>query len=463
MIMCGTGWRPSLISSPINLDLPRIVILGRPNVGKSTLFNRLLGARRAITHSMPGVTRDAVEKECTLEDVKVLLTDTGGFTLQKDELNQKIIEKSLQLIKSAEVALLLSDAHLTTGEDQAFVEMLRPYSDKIILVVNKIDDPVHEAEMYDKYQWGFSHVIGISAEHGRNIDLLKKQIVRMVSGKKSAADGAKPAEARESEIKLAVLGKPNTGKSTLVNHLLGEERSIVSAVPGTTRDIIEGVFTFKQRRIRVLDTAGIRRKKKISEAVEYYSVNRAIKSIDECDVVALLIDALEGLSEQDKKICMLVVKRAKGLILVLNKWDLLPEMPNRLQAFKDRIRFLFPVMDFVPIIPLSAKQGMGTDKLIKTVVEVWHLLHKRVDTSRLNKKLAEWTKAYVIPGNKRRLKIRYATQVSVNPIKFIFFLNILRGYPQSYTQYLKNKIRRELGFSLVPFDIELRKAVHDKK
>ncbi len=451
-----------MISSPIKTDYPRIVILGRPNVGKSTLFNRLLGRRRAITDSLPGVTRDAVDKDCDLDGVRVTLTDTGGFTLNKDELNKKIREKSLAMVESADVALLVSDANMTTGEDQAFVELLRPYSPKIILVVNKVDDPLHEAGVYEKYSWGFNHVIGVSAEHGRNIPQLKKQIVSMIGAKRGVTRALAHGETG-AEIRLAVLGKPNTGKSTLVNRLLGEERSIVSETPGTTRDIIEGMFGYKHKLIRVMDTAGIRRKKKVDEAIEYYSVNRAIASIAESDVVCLLVDALEGLSEQDKKICMLVLHRGKGLVMALNKWDLLPEMPNRLRAFKDRIRFLFPVMDFVPIIPISAKEGPGVERMLDTVVGVWNLLHRRVETALLNRKLADWTKAYVIPGNKGRIKIRYATQVSVNPIRFVFFLNIIRGYPQGYTQYLKNKIRRELGFSLVPFEIELKKAVSKTK
>ncbi len=446
-----------MISSPIKTECPRIAILGRPNVGKSTLFNRLVGRRRAITDATPGVTRDAVEKECILDGIRVLLIDTGGFTLNRDELNKQIVGKSLQIVKNADVALLLCDARETTGEDLSFVELLRPYTEKIILVVNKVDDPVHDAYVYDKYKWGFKNVVGISAEHGRNIEALKKQIIGLID-----TERVTPSEVHEQEIKLSILGKPNTGKSTLLNRLLGEEKAIVSEIPGTTRDVIEGRFVYKRKTFKVLDTAGIRRKKKIKAAVEYYSVNRAIGSIEESDVVCLLVDAEQGLTEQDKKICMLVLKKGKGLILALNKWDLVKKVSNQLQAFTDRIRFLFPVMDFIPILPLSAQEGFGVESLLQTVVMVWDSLNRRVETSLLNKFISEWTKAYPIPGKKGRMKIRYATQVSVNPVRFVFFLNMLEGYPKVYTQYLKNKIRKDLGFSNVPIMIELKKAVRNQ-
>jgi GTP-binding protein len=399
-----------LILSPISFDFPKVVILGRPNVGKSTLFNRLLGRRRAITAATPGVTRDAVENECTIEGIKVILIDTGGFTLNKDELNKKVVEKSLELVKNSDVALLLCDIHETTGEDQSFVELLRPYTEKIILVVNKVDDQLHEISIYEKYEWGFRHVIGVSAEHGRNIDQLKKVILTLLAKEKSG-----PAKTIEPEIRLTILGKPNTGKSTLLNKLIGEEKAIVSESPGTTRDVIEGRFIYKDIPFQVLDTAGIRKKKKIQEEVEYYSVNRAIQSIEESDIVFILIDAEEGLTEQDKKICMLVIKKGKGLIFAINKWDLLIDVPNRLQAYRDRIHFLFPVLNFVPILPLSAKSGYGVDKLLNTTINIWNLLHKRVETSSLNKRVKEWNNQYALPGKKEKIKIRYATQVSINP------------------------------------------------
>ncbi|MBN1799120.1 MAG: ribosome biogenesis GTPase Der [Spirochaetales bacterium] len=446
-----------MISSPIKTECPRIAILGRPNVGKSTLFNRLVGKRRAITDATPGVTRDAVEKVCILDGIKVLLIDTGGFTLTKDDLNQQVVKKSLQMVKNADVALLLCDAHETTGEDLSFVELLRPFTEKIILVVNKVDDPIHDVYVYDKYKWGFKTIVGISAEHGRNMETLKKQILSLIDTEK-----ADRSEVHEQEIKLSILGKPNTGKSTLLNKFLGEEKAIVSEVPGTTRDVIEGRFIYKDKLFRVLDTAGIRRKKKVKEAVEYYSVNRAIGSIEESDVVCMLVDAEQGLTEQDKKICMLVIKKGKGLILALNKWDLLKKVPNQLQAYTDRIRFLFPVMDFLPVLPLSAKQESGIDSLLQTVIKVWNSLNRRVETALLNKYVGEWTSTYPIPGKKGRMKIRYATQVSVNPLRFVFFLNSLQGYPQSYTQYLKNRIRKDLGFPNVPLIIELKKAARNQ-
>jgi GTP-binding protein len=236
------------------------------------------------------------------------------------------------------------------------------------------------------------------------------------------------------------------------------EKSIVSEIPGTTRDVIEGMFHFRKKTMRILDTAGIRRKNRIDEPIEYYSVNRAIKTIDESDVVILLVDATAEFSEQDKKIAGLVLDRGKGLVVCLNKWDLVEKLPNRLQAVKDRIEFLFPDAVHLPLIPVSAKTTEGIEKILTTALRVNEEMYKRVDTGELNRALETWKAKFNIPL-KKNTRIRYMTQTGIHPAHFVLFVNARRGFPQSYLQYLKNRLREEFGFRHVPIQIEIRKAV----
>ena len=258
-------------------------------------------------------------------------------------------------------------------------------------------------------------------------------------------------------IKLAILGKPNTGKSTLTNLLTGRDISIVSPIAGTTRDVMRGTFIYRNTEYTVLDTAGIRRKSKVEEDVEYYSVNRAIKTIDEADIVFLMMDVTEGLSDQDKKIANLIVRRGKGIILVMNKTDLLKGIPNEMEAIKDRVRFLFPILSFAPVMPISALNGTDIGKLLDMAWSVWRQLQKRVDTSTLNTALAKWTADNEPPrGAQGHYKVLYGTQVSAAPVRFLFFVNRVHGFPEPYVSYLKNMIRRDLGFTSVPVEISLR-------
>ncbi len=443
-------------------NLPRIAVIGRPNVGKSTLFNRLIGKRRAITDPTPGVTRDAIEEIVHLGEYDFLLIDTGGYKVDREGLDNYVVDRSLRVIKESDILLLLVDVNELTGEDYIFLDELRPYREKVILVVNKVDNEKRSQMVWDYYSLGFDRVIPVSAVHGRNVSRLTDEILSIFKRVSGKGNGGKEEIEVESEgniaVNIAILGKPNTGKSTLLNRLVGEDRAIVSETPGTTRDTIDGFFSFSNRRFRVVDTAGIRRKKKIEDDVEYYSVNRAIKTIDESDVVFLMIDSEEGLSEQDKKIANLVVKKGRGIVLVLNKWDKLENIPNRLQAVKDRVRFLFPHLDFAPLLNISALRGEGIKKLLNTALRVYGQLNRRIETPLLNEKLKEWTEEYPLPVRGKNVKIRYAVQVSINPIKFVFFVNRKRGFPSVYKRYLENKIRKELGFSLVPFELEIRQS-----
>jgi GTP-binding protein len=253
------------------------------------------------------------------------------------------------------------------------------------------------------------------------------------------------------------LGKPNTGKSTLSNRLTSSAASIVSDIPGTTRDVVEGGFRHKDRNFIILDTAGIRRKTKVSENIEYYSVNRAIKTINESDIVILLIDAEEGFSEQDKKIAALAHDKGRGIIMALNKWDAMPKVKNTFEATRDRIHFLFGQMEYAPILPISARDGTGVDKLLSTAVSMYRQLNIQIETSRLNQAIERWLEEYPPPsGPRTRFKIKYAVQSSANPVKFIFFTSRTHAVSESYISYLRNKIRKELGFTSIPVSIEIR-------
>ncbi|MCR4676313.1 MAG: ribosome biogenesis GTPase Der [Sphaerochaetaceae bacterium] len=439
--------------------MKNIVIIGRPNVGKSTLFNRLVGKRRAITDPTPGVTRDPISEKWILRGHAVNLTDSGGVKLDIEELDDLVAKKSLSLLDKADAIVFLMDCMEITPEDQMLCEKLRPYSDKTILAVNKIDDYTREDLIWNFFSLGFQRVIGLSSAHGLGIDNLEDALLGLLD-----LDDAEDEEARELEeeenknvLKLAVLGKPNTGKSTLTNLLTGEDLSIVSTIAGTTRDVVKGHFSYHGREFEILDTAGIRRKAKVEEDVEYYSVNRAIKTIDEAHVVLLVIDCAEGLAEQDKKIANLIVRRGKGVVLVMNKTDLLSGLPNEEQALEDRVRFLFPILNFAPIEFISAKNGVNIGKLLDTVLKVDRQLSKRVDTATLNNALAKWGEDYQPPrGSVGHFKVYYGTQISAQPVKFLFFVNRKKDFPAVYTQYLKNCIRKDLGFNLVPVEIDLR-------
>lgn len=290
--------------------IPMIAIIGRPNVGKSTLFNRLLGKRRAITSPEPGVTRDAIEERWYLGNHPVTLVDSGGIKQEKTGLDDLVTDKSISLFASSDAILFLMDCTEVTGEDHQIMEDLRPYTDKVVLVVNKVDDQRRENLVWDYFQYGFQRVVGISAAHGLGMEELEDCLCGMLD---LTTEQQAPEE--EATVKIAIMGKPNTGKSTLTNLLVGDEVSLVSDIPGTTRDVIRSRFTYKNTLFSVMDTAGIRRKGKVSDDVEYYSVNRSIKAIEESDVVLLMVDSEEGISEQDKKIANLVVRRGRGLSL----------------------------------------------------------------------------------------------------------------------------------------------------
>ncbi|MCL2763908.1 MAG: ribosome biogenesis GTPase Der [Treponema sp.] len=439
-------------------NLPSVVLAGRPNVGKSTLFNRLLRKRRAITDPTPGVTRDPVEAECLIDEKPLRLIDTGGFKLADcDSIDKLVVEKTLEAIKKADLVVLLLEAGEITSEDEELIKILRPYHKKLIVTVNKTEGGRHQADAWNVLAFGFEKVLMISAEHGDNIGELQQEILRRLDF--SRVEEIRQDSEENKLIRIALLGKPNTGKSTLSNRLIGANTSIVSDIPGTTRDTVEGRFRWKSREFIILDTAGIRRKAKVTENIEYYSVNRAIKTINDADIIVLMIDAAEGLSDQDKKIAALAHDKGRGIIMALNKWDTMPQTKSAFKTAEDKIHFQFGQMEYAPIIPVSAKEGTGVDKILSAAVKMHAQLNTFIGTSQLNQALEKWLQEYPPPsGPRTRFKVKYAIQKSSSPVHFIFFTSRTRAVSDSYVSYLRNKIRKDLGFSLVPVLLEIKSS-----
>jgi GTP-binding protein len=444
-------------------NLPKVVLAGRPNVGKSTLFNRLIHKRRAITDPTPGVTRDPVEADCLIDGKPLRLIDTGGFKLAEcEEIDKLVVEKTLVTVKKADLIILILEAGEITSEDEEFISILHPYRSRLIAAVNKTEGGRRQADAWNVLTFGFDKVFMISAEHGDNIGELEQEIISRLdfSGVEEIDEG----QSSSTTIRIALLGKPNTGKSTLSNRLTSTNASIVSSVPGTTRDTVEGSFRWKSRDFIILDTAGIRRKTKVTENIEYYSVNRAIKTIDDADIVVLMIDSMEGFSDQDKKIAALAHDKGRGIIMALNKWDAMPQYGNTFKAVSDRIHFLFGQMEYAPIIPVSAKDGTDVDKLLSTIIKMYGQLNIRIGTAQINQALERWLTEYPPPsGPQTRFKIKYAVQKSANPVHFIFFASRSKAVSEAYISYLRNKIRKELGFSLVPVIVEIKSSPGKEK
>lgn len=435
-------------------NAPLIVIAGRPNVGKSTLFNRLVGKRRSITDKTAGVTRDLIEETVLIKDKPVRLMDSGGFKLSRSKneseavLTKLTIEKTLQSLEMADRILLLLDATSHTAEDDEFVQYLRRYWNKIIVAVNKTEGGRGEAEGYNYLKLGVARIHFISAEHGDNMDELLDALV-------DGLDFSKVCETDDEDvIRLTIVGKPNTGKSTLSNFLTKSSASIVSDIAGTTRDIVRGEFSHKGKKFILQDTAGIRKKSKVNEDIEYYSVVRAIKSLDNADVVLHLIDADSGLTDQDKKICVQAVNRGLPVIFVINKWDTVDAQKGTFKNYERNIKVMFGKMEYAPVCAISAIDGTGVNNMLNIVLQAFKQYTTQVETSALNLALKDWLASYPPPGNKFTFK--YLVQTGTRPVRFLIFTNKVHNVTEQYMRYLQNKIRTDLGFSLIPVQLTVR-------
>jgi GTPase len=431
---------------------PIIAIVGRPNVGKSTLFNRLVGRRKAMVDDMPGVTRDRNYAEVNRFDVPFILVDTGGFEPEtSDKLLQQMREQSRFAMNEADLILFVMDARDgLTPADTEVVEMLRRINKPVFHIINKVDGDRQESNTSDFYALGIDQVYTVSAEHNRGIGDLMDDVLAAVP---------KETEKEEEEdiTRIAVVGRPNVGKSTLVNRLLGFERVVANPTAGTTRDAVDTRFTVNKKPYLLIDTAGIRRKGKTVEKVEKYSVMDALRSIERADVVLIVLSAEDGVTEQDSKIAGYAYEAGRGCIFVVNKWDTVEKDNASMGKFVEEIRRSFKYLPFAPILFISATSGQRTGKIISEVDLVMEQYTKRVTTSDLNKVFAQAIEENHAPLDQgKRVKFFFSTQVGIKPPTFVIFTNRPEGIYFSYERYLMNRFREAFGFDGTPLKLIFR-------
>ena len=430
-----------------------VAIVGRPNVGKSTLFNKLVGDRLSIVKDEPGVTRDRLYREMERLGQKFILVDTGGLEPRTEDFMMSKIKKQAQVaIDEADVIIFLVDGKAgITGLDEDVATVLRKQGKKVIVAVNKIDNYIKEKEnIFEFYGLGFEEVIGISGEHKMNLGDLLDAVIEKFEDKnvKEISEG----------LSIAILGRPNAGKSSLLNKLLNKERSIVSDIAGTTRDTIDSALKYNGDMYTLIDTAGIRRKSKVEDDVEYYSVLRAMKAIKRADVCVLMLDATELLTDQDKRIAGMIYDERKPIIIAINKWDLIEKNDNSVKEFTELVKADLAFLDYAPIITISALTGKRTLNILEQAKFINEEYHKKVTTGILNQILAEIVAQNPVPTRKgRAVKINYATQISQAPPKFVFFTNNPELIHFSYKRYIENKLREYFGFEGCPIEIVFNK------
>ena len=423
------------------MSKPLVAVVGRPNVGKSTFFNRIVGRRVSIVEDTPGVTRDRIYAEAEWCGVHFALIDTGGIEPDSDDIIlSQMREQAEVAMDTADVILFMVDGKDgLTASDREVASMLRRTGRKVVLAVNKVDTSDLPEDFYDFYELGLGEPFAISSANMLGLGDLLDEIVR------NFPEGSGTEE--DESIRIAMIGKPNVGKSSLVNRLLGENRVIVSPVAGTTRDSIDTPFSFEGEDYLLIDTAGIRRKSKVSEAIERFSVLRAVAAIERCDVCLLMIDAQDGITEQDKKIAGIAHEAGKGIVIAVNKWDLVEKDTNTMNEFRKDIARELTFMSYAPSVFISALTGQRAEQVIRVAKTVAENRAMRVPTSRLNAVITDATMMKQPPSDKgKRLKIYYVTQVGVKPPLFSFKINSRPLMHFSYSRYLENKIREAFGF-----------------
>ncbi len=437
-----------------------VAIVGRPNVGKSTLFNRLTRSRSALVDNQPGVTRDRIFARIEYNGFVLSIIDTGGFEpYEKNGLKNKIKEQVEVAIDEADKVIFVLDAREgITPLDEEMARILRKKRKKVIVTANKIDAPQQEPLAMEFYKLGFGRIYPISAIHGRGIKALMEEVVKGLS-----AEGPQIKE-DEKRIRLAIIGRPNVGKSSFLNRVLGEERVIVSDKPGTTRDSIDTPFSFLDREYLLIDTAGIRRKSRVKEKIEKFSIIKALNSLERSHIAVIMMDATEGITDQDAHICGYAFEQGKGIVIAINKWDLIKNDQYKIKALMDSVERRLKFVSFAPMINMSALTGENVMQVFEKVNLVYDQMGKRVKTPVINKGLHEIVEIHPPPvAGRKRLKLYYATQIDIMPPTFVLFVNNPEWVHFSYERFLINQFREKFGLENSPIKLIFREKQRGKK
>ena len=437
---------------------PVVVLVGRPNVGKSTLFNRITGSRRAIVTAIAGTTRDVIQQPAEWQGTNFTLIDTGGmFGASQDPLHELVFQHGRRALETADVIVFVVDGRegLVSG-DEEIAAALRLAAAPVVIAVNKTDDKRARGRSLEFYQIGYEPVVEIAAEHGEGIGDLLDEVVRLLPARKDA-----PRTAELKATAVAIVGRPNVGKSSLLNRLLREERSIVSDMPGTTRDTVDALLTWHRQTFRIVDTAGIRRPGRVARSgqLESVSVLVARRAIEQADVAVLVIDATEGATDQDAAIAGEADKAGCGIVIVANKWDLMKGRgPDFSKTFDEELRRQLKFLDYAPILHISATTGERAGKVLETIDKITEARQKRIPTGELNRFVQAVTAVHppASPG-RRHVRILYAAQTSVAPPTFVFFTNVATEFHFSYERFLVNRLRESFGLMGTPIRVQVRK------
>lgn len=466
--------RPAPKTIPNARGLPVVAIVGRPNVGKSTLFNRLVGARKAIVDDWPGVTRDRNYAQAEWAGRKYLVVDTGGIESAADgKLEESVQAQSqLALVEADAVIFLLDGKAGLNPLDREVVNSLRKANKPVFFAVNKLDSQRRAENLFEFYALGLDSLYSISAEHGLGIPELLEDVARHFSQIEQVAQSVdngqeQPEEVEEKPdepLRVAVVGRPNVGKSTLINRLLGFERSVVDATPGTTRDAVDTPFNLQGEPCILVDTAGIRRKARIDDRVERFSVNRSLRTVDSGDLIIHVIDGVEGVTDQDAQILSYACQRSKAVLLAVNKWDMVSKEDADAKAYRDEVYYHLSFLDYAPVCFISAITGHGVRKMQETAALVLQAYRRRIATSQFNQALQRIVKAHTVPlWQGRAVKFYYGTQTGSRPPAFALFVNIPRGVPESYRRYLTHQLREDLGLNHAPIKLILRARREERR
>ena len=448
--------------------LPIVAVIGRPNAGKSTLFNRLVGERRAIVDDMPGVTRDRNYAETEWGGWRYRLIDTGGIESEKGNTLEKSVQAQSRLaVAEADAVIFLFDGKGGLNPlDRDVVDELRKANKPVFFAVNKLDSARRADNLYEFFALGIDHLYSISAEHGLGIADLMDDVARRIA--EIAIRPEDPArlgvrEAQVEPLRVAIVGRPNVGKSTLTNRLLGFERSVVDSRPGTTRDSLDAPFNLLGEPCILIDTAGIRRKARIDDRIEQFSVSHALRAVERGDLIIHVIDGPEGVTDQDAQILSFAVQRGKALVLAVNKWDVVSNAGGAVEKYREEVYYRLSFLEFVPIVFISAVTGYGVRKLLETGMRVVKNYRRKVSTSAVNQALQKIVRAHSAPlVQGRSVKFYYSTQTGTCPPTFTLFVNRPGAVTESYQKYLVHQLRESLGFEHAPIRLHLR-ARREKK